>query len=269
MANKQVDNSKYIEIEKVVNSYKASEDGAAEKLIELFQPILRKYKNVICYGKTELSSQTVRSFVKLFARRDINISLYRRSAVARKVAEDAISLISSMFCMYEPEEIDNILITVLLGLAQKYKTYDGRAQFHMYVSSCFHYRLYEQLMILVDDPVNLCNLQDAQFHDNYKESATYDDYDLEVPAPNIAKLVNKSITSDEVGEGWLLGVNCDVFAYFTPAERKLLKLKFVDGLSDDEIAEEMCVCRHTIMRKRQKLIKDLSVYATSKGLLRG
>lgn len=269
MANKEIDLTKYIKIEDAVNRYKSGDANAAAELIEMFQPILRKYKNVICYGKTELSSKSVRSFIKMFTNGEINISQYKRSGTAVKVASDAVSLIHNMFYMYEPNEVDSILTMVLLNLAQKYKTYDGRAQFHSYVISCFHFRVYEQLMILVDDTVNICQLGDKKFHDNYREVSQNDNYDLEKPRRAVARLIAHMPESDEVGDDWILGVKCDVFKNFTQLERKIFKLKFVDKLSDEEVSDELSVCRHTIMRRRQKLVKELECHAASLGMLRG
>lgn len=261
----------YAQIEEVVNRYKGGDNEAGLEILALCKGFTDKFKNAICYGKSDLSNRSIRAFISMFIPRNatsIKLSSYKRSHNAVRIAEDTAITIMKAFYMYEPDEIDNIIAVVLLALAKKYRNLNGMNTFYAYITSCFHYRLYEQLKILLDDTVNLAYYRGNNYHENLIENATYDNYDLN----DLGFARNKLIVyeeSDEVGDNWLLGYDNELLKQLSPVEKKILMYKFVHKLSDEEIGEHLGCSRHTILRRRTKLLANLEEYARQKGLLKG
>lgn len=260
----------YAKIEELVNSYKSGNNQSGLDIIECCKPFTNKFKNLICYGQLDLSNRSIRAFINMFVPNHfkIDIRLYRKSPSAMTLAESAAEFIRDQFYAFEPVEIDNIISIIILGLAKKYERKEDRNTFYAYLSSCFHYRLHDELIPMIRDMVHTCAMYGEEYDDNCLEASHTDTYNLNtIPSP-INKLIVEEST-DEVSDNWLLGHDADIFSCFTPFEKKILLLKYVKGLTDEEIGEQLGSCRLTIFRKRTKIVKALEEYAMMKGLLKG
>lgn len=260
----------YAQIEEVVNRYKDGDDGAGNEILALCKGFTNRYKRVICEGKPDLNNRSIRTFMSMFKPKSastIKLYNYKRSIKAVELSESIAFNIKKMFYMYEPDEIDNIIAVVLLRLAKKYRNIDGRNNFYAYITSCFHFRIYEELKILLDDLVNLAYVQGNEYHENMIEYSNCDDYNLDILPNKRNKLVVKE-DSDEVGDNWLLGCG-ELLNELSPVDKKILMLKYVKKMSDEEIGEVLGCSRHTVMRRRPKLLAELEQYARNKGLLKG
>jgi DNA-directed RNA polymerase specialized sigma24 family protein len=70
-----------------------------------------------------------------------------------------------------------------------------------------------------------------------------------------------AIPHEELDINWVYGYTCsEAFEQFTPLDRKILRMRYVEGLSDAEIARTTGYHINTINRRRNQSKKALEPY---------
>lgn len=264
----------YTTTEMLVQDYKNNVPGAAEKLLEAFDRFLSKFSHIIVDSAIDLSNRCTRKFIGLFmTNKDMmkNMHQVSRSKKGMEQAGIAVTTLSSFFMSrYEKDEIQNIIAMTLLECAAKYKKLtDDKPMFHTYVLKCYHYRLYHNLMGTLDDSLSLAMSEKYYnpIHNNHLETSDDDTYNL----AEYDSILDKLYVEDdiEVDDNWIMGITADMFSEYSPLSRKILKLKFVDNYTDEEVAEVLAVSRKTVNEKKIALIKAIEKDVKSLGLLKG
>lgn len=254
--------NKYQEIEKLVLEYQSGGTHIAEELVKHYKGFMNKYLDVVCEGNINLSNKSVRSFVALFfsdkqAKR--KVGQYYRSPYIVIQSAVSVNVIHNTFVTFDKEEIENILIQVLLEMATKYKPIDSTPRFQMYLMSSYHFRVYHSLIALTKDPL-FRSVQDGLYFDE-ENILSYDEINENIMEIRYPTLLTESDTL--VDDNWIAGfTTSELFSYLSPVDRKILKLSYVDKLTDAEIADIFGSCRATINRRKSQskriLIKKLS-----------
>lgn len=264
----------YTTTELLVQDYKNNKPGAAEDLLASFDKFLSKFSHIIVNSAIDLSNRCTRGFIGLFmANKDMmkNMHQVSRSKAGMECAGVAVTTLSSFFMSrYEKDEIENIIAMTLLECATRYKKLtEEKPMFHTYLLKCYHYKLYHNLMGSLDDSLSLAMSEKYYnpIHNNHADTSVDDEYNLVQYNPVLDKLYTED--DIEVDDNWIMGITANLFSDYSPLSRKILKLKFVDNYTDEEVAEVLAVSRKTVNEKKIALIKTIERDVRNLGLLKG
>ncbi len=255
----------YEETEALVLAYQENKSGAAEQLLIAFKEYMAQFVNLIKKGTISASRRGQRQFISLYISNPLtraNLHRFRRSRFAHNEIYKITNSIKGFFSKYSYEEIIQETALALLTLAKRYKSPDGKPRFHYYVDKTFAYQLHRQLRTLISDPVvfqaknnqSFDSDEDADYLSQYIES------DMDHSDEWIASMEASSIEDDmdEINDNWVNGLTCsDSFHTLSIFDRKIIKLYYIDELTDQQIANILGTCRATINRRRLATIAKL------------
>jgi RNA polymerase sigma factor (sigma-70 family) len=284
MRNKQyeVDYSKdYQRVHDLVYEYKNGSMDAADKLLESFAKFLSNYAVLIKYGKYNLNYYSVRSFIKLFIedpkdRKLLNSHFYNQYA-GKNVVFSTINTIMNIFHESSSEDIKQDLKIIFFNMCQKYK--DVRPSFHTYIDKNFHYYAYRYWEKTIRDPIGRGSsvsistpiksikfvedtnltfadiLEDVQskVENDYTLNKITVYYDIKTSSIPVAygEESNDTYNNTFLNTNWINGITCSTaFKILTPLERKIIKLWYIDNLTDKEIGDKFGICRGSINKRR-------------------
>lgn len=284
MRNKQyeVDYSKdYQRVHDLVYEYKNGSMDAADKLLESFAKFLSNYAVLIKYGKYNLNYYSVRSFIKLFVedpkdRKLLNSHFYNQYA-GKNVVFSTINTIMNIFHESSSEDIKQDLKIIFFNMCQKYK--DVRPSFHTYIDKNFHYYAYRYWEKTIRDPIGRGSsvsistpiksikfvedtnltfadiLEDVQskVENDYTLNKITVYYDIKTSSIPVAygEESNDTYNNTFLNTNWINGITCSTaFKILTPLERKIIKLWYIDNLTDKEIGDKFGICRGSINKRR-------------------
>jgi RNA polymerase sigma factor (sigma-70 family) len=284
MRNKQyeVDYSKdYQRVHDLVYEYKNGSMDAADKLLESFAKFLSNYAVLIKYGKYNLNYYSVRSFIKLFVenpkdRKLLNSHFYNQYA-GKNVVFSTINTIMNIFHESSSEDIKQDLKIIFFNMCQKYK--DVRPSFHTYIDKNFHYYAYRYWEKTIRDPIGRGSsvsistpiksikfvedtnltfadiLEDVQskVENDYTLNKITVYYDIKTSSVPVAYGEENHDTYNNtfLNTNWINGITCSTaFKILTPLERKIIKLWYIDNLTDKEIGDKFGICRGSINKRR-------------------
>jgi hypothetical protein len=252
----------YRYIDELVIRYQDNEgrEEAATELLEAFKPYLTKYFRIIRSGILNLKDIDTRKFISLFiADGRIRRALCRKrlSGDVKNAAFSAAHLICSSFELTSSEDIQQQLSCILLVLANRYLQKRKRLTFAGYVFNAFRFELYRTVEVHTTDPLTyasslIITYNDGEFIEETTDFAISTEF---LQARYIA------IPDEELDTNWIYGLTChDWFLEFTPLERLILRMSYVDGLSDMEISKRTGYHINTINRRRNAAKKELMKY---------
>jgi DNA-directed RNA polymerase specialized sigma24 family protein len=249
----------YEECNRLVLAYRDDNDAdAAEQLMNSFEGYLMKYYNVIRKGKVDMTQRYIREFVKLYMKNEYcrrHIHQFGRMPIVKKEIYSVTDSIKKLCEPYSDDELWNELYVALLTMAKRYQSPDGKPRFHHYILRAFHYQLRRQLQTLVSDPIVFKMASNVLYFDEDHEDdgyVTFDADSMEDQTPTFT--IEEEM--DGINDNWILGLTTEPeYSEFTIMERKIIKLYYVDELSDQAIADQLGVCRATINRRRNR-VKD-------------
>ncbi len=284
MRNKQyeIDYSKdYQRVHDLVYEYKNGSMDAADKLLDAFAKFLSNYAVLIKFGKYNLNYYSVRSFIKLFIedpkdRKLLNSYFYNQYA-GRNIVFSTVNTIMNIFHESSYEDIKQDLKIIFFNMCQKYK--DVRPSFHTYIDKNFHYYAYRYWEKTIRDPIGRGSsvsistpirsmkftedtnitfadiLEDVQskVENDYTLNKITVYYDIKASAIPVVYGEETSDTYNNtfLNTNWINGITCSTaFKILTPLERKIIKLWYIDNLTDKEIGEKFGICRGSINKRR-------------------
>lgn len=240
----------YEELEVTVQAHRRGDSKASLKLMNGFASYMNKYKNLIRYGNADIADKEIRGFISLFMPKEKGAQLhqFRRNKNAVYDMYKTISIVQDLFKHYSDDEIEHELYTALFELASRYKSHGN--YFHTYVQRAYRYQLHRQLKGLLDSQLVASSLS-LPYND---EMYQYEDGDFSRDViEETHLLINEPL--DDINDNWVNGLTAsDVFYDLTKTQRRILKLYYVDDLTDEEIADQLGVCRATANRRRLRAI---------------
>lgn len=254
----QYSNEQHSHIDSLVKMYQDGDKQAAEELIERFNPYLMKFFNILRKGVIDLSDYDSRKFISLFViNKEVRrvIVYNRQSNNTRHIAYVTTSRVANSFVTTDSEEIYSILVCVLLTLANRFVK--KRVNFAGYVFNAYKFELYRTITPHTTDPLTYATTSTISYCDTeYIDNSDFTDD----PAVNAEELhiVNEDM---DIDYNWIHGLTCsEAFSRLTTFDRVLLKLSYVDGMSDQEISNLTGYHRVSITRKRLAIKKALQDY---------
>lgn len=244
----------YEELEVIVQAHRDGDTQATERLIGAFWAFIQKYVRVISQGKADIADRNIRQFSRLFMPKEEGSTVFqfRRSEKAKNSFNKAIENIHYLFRNNSYNEVLNEAILAFLTMAERYNSKGNF--FHLYVEKAFHFQYYRQLKSLLE--LNPSNNRISYYDEYYTgdegeySSNIIDDTRFWVDEP-----------LEEVNENWINGLTTgEYFDDLTPTQRRILKLNYVDGNTDEEISHIMGVCRATINRRKKSAERMIEVH---------
>ena len=249
-------------------------------ICEAFKNMIWIYVHIICrQNGFKINRLRDRKFVSLFCPKYIYkfIENNRMSANIRNVLYDGAQFIRYIFRVYNEDEIMDECRIVLLEMATKYRDYT-RPSFHTFVDRVYHYKLFSQLLGLIRDPYVR------------KDHYDFDEYVFAVENSSNLVVQNLLVEDDSVKDfeaadskidfyyqtkdrrtvlkepdimdldiNWELGNTATgVFRDITATERKILKLKYFNNLSDADIAAQLGMSMSVVSSKRRACVAHIT-----------
>lgn len=251
--------------EQIVADYQARVEGASQRLVDAYEGYLVNFLNLLNQGEMDFNDKPLRNFLTLFVKDPalkVKIHQWKYSRLGRMEILRLKNMVAEQFKSFTREELWNELVLVLLEMADRYKPRE-KTGFHNYMFKAFHYWVYRSLMRLISDPLvwngdrNIdVNEQFALYQGQYQQPSAAPEA---IHDTNKESLLAIDEAMDEINENWINGLTCsETFAELNPFERRILKLYYVDGLEDAEIAERLGCCRATVNRRRLKAKRKIA-----------
>lgn len=257
-------NDEYKEIESLVMTYKLQFDEeasreeialakkAAEKLIQKFDPLIKKYLNSIKCTHIDFDDPDTKRFVLCFVRETSLKKALRstkQSAQMRHEIYRRFNFVTETYGRLSTEEIMIDLQMLLLVLAKRYK--DLGRNFCAYLYNTYRYEVSRHIKKFIKNPQNI----------EYKKF-TYEDY-----MQTQEDIADSYDLEDQIYENnmgvpdttWINGTSCsEGFQKLTPFERKLIVKYYIEDYNDRQIAETFAMHINTCNQKRRQAVIKLA-----------
>lgn len=250
----------YEECDRLVLAYRDDNDSdAAQSLLDAFEGYIVKYYNVIRRGKVAINDRDIREFLKLYMKNEYcrrHIHQFKRMPIVQQEIYKVSDSVKNLCQPYNDEELLNEIYVAFLTMAKRYQSPDGKPRFHAYILQAFHYQLRRQLQTLVSDPIVFKMASNIKYFDeDYEQNEQNSDYDssrLEDQTPTFT--IEEEF--DTINDNWVLGYTTGKeYRDLTIMERKIIKMYYLDEMSDQDIADQLGTCRATVNRRRNR-VKD-------------
>lgn len=252
----------YEELELIVQAHREGDEAATLRLINGFYAYMNRFKKLIVGGQADIADKELRGFVGLFMSKERAASLhqFRRNKNSLYEMYKTVGIIQDLFKPFHADEIEHELIATLLILAKRYKSHGN--YFHTYIQRAYRFQLQRQLKSLVDSQLITTSL--PYFDESYQDESG--DFSEEI-IENKHFFINEPL--DDINENWINGLTAsDTFHPLTKTQRRILKLYYMDDLTDDEIADKLGICRATANRRRKRAVATIEKeLAKSNGIL--
>jgi hypothetical protein len=258
---------RYQHIDQLVLRHQQGDEEATLELIEIFNPLFKKYTRIIKEGKLDLRDYETRSFICLFIadpeiRRKLKLSKIGRNT--RDAAYSALAVINTGFGSYAEEDLHHEQIVLLLKLAAK----PIKKSFCAFVRGSYKFELSQLVKKVIRNPLNKAypymEPEQERSEEVIESILTDDEY------PNLEPL-NFLLPVDEYGEldiNWCYGLGCgEVFESLTPFERQILKMHYIDRLGDAEISDQVGFHRNWVGIRRRNAVEKVFHQALKAGLI--
>ena len=262
----------YYTIHCLALEYKDGNKESGIALISKFYNLINGYSILFKTGTADVNNISIRNFIKYFAPNK-NITqlmfLNRYKTTDLNKTQNIINF-RLMTNNLSEEDFQQELYLALLKMATRYK--DTKPSFHTYVSKTFHFVLLESLKINfknvsinsnIIEPLTDENLLDDCFDVKFDMFINNLSYEIENSCHKI-KVKHCSIYSDDFfNDNWILGNYSSSYFYkFSNFEREIIRDNYILNIPDKSIALKYGLCKHTIFRKRNKILNDLlsSIY---------
>jgi DNA-directed RNA polymerase specialized sigma24 family protein len=247
----------YDHIDDLVIEFQEGNNECGHEIIEALNPYLVKFARIMQEGFINLKDKDTRKFISLFiADKETRKKLarYYQSTEVRYEAYKAASLIAQACSCMTQEDVDQELKTILLTLARRWKKTDNRRNFCGYVYNSFRYELYRSLSEITKNPLTYRSVDNIRYND--EENIIYSDID-DVTLDDLIILV----CPEDLDNSWVRGLTCsDGFLQLTPLQRFIVREYYINGFTDQMIADKVSMHINTIRINRNKSINILREY---------
>lgn len=220
---------------------------AIQKLLQNFEPLMKKYMLIVQSGIWNWNDKESKDFVSNF----INDIELRRALGRKKQTNyykhkiyEAFNFVKETYGKTPIEEMYIDMQVLFMNVAKRYKQVGKN--FCAYVRNSYKFELARHIKKCFKEPLNvtykLHEYNTNTLRDNKMESYVdnYEESDTGIP------------TLD-----WINGACGEVFADFTPLERRILSKYYLENWNDRQIAENFGLHLNTINSKRRAAVKKL------------
>lgn len=227
-----------------------------QELLNRFQPLFKKYINLLKTGQINFNNLEQKLFVSLFVNDPLlKKAMFSKSGLDKQTKAQISARFNFVKETYGNQDEYNILTdlyVIFLTLARRYKK--KNRSFACYVYNSIRFEVYRMINKYTHNPVNIHykNLSYEEcLENNYWEFA--DDSVL-----SIEEQVEFNEEAD-INYQWIQGVTCsEVFKKLTPLERKIVTKYYLEGASDKQVANEYKLHINTCNSKRHTAIEKIA-----------
>lgn len=254
---KKFDSESYEHVENLVEQYQQGNSEVALELLDLFKGYLGKYFLLIKEGMINFDDRDTRNFLNLFISDKQTRTALKRSRQSSEVRTEAHkaahSLQSRCKCL-DKDDLEQEIACAFLTLVNRYEKKGKNKNFAGYLYNSYRYELYRQIEKITKDPVGFASEYNISYDDEENIPLIEGDSSGSINFEDLP-----SIIGDELSTNWIHGNTAsEIFENLTPFDRLILKLYYVDGLRDHEIATKTGYHRQWIIRKRHAAIKHIA-----------
>lgn len=225
---------------------------AGNKLLEKFEPLLRKYHTLLTTGQIDWNDTEMKHFVSNFIdKKELRRALQRKKqrACYRSEIYSKFNFIKETYGSLSEAEIKSDLQTLLLTIAKRYKQMNRN--FCSYVYNVYRFEVCRFIKSFIKDPINV-SYKNLEYEDcingnNDKDmKSSYEDnyYEDLTGIPN----------SD-----WILGTSCsEMFSNLSPTDRKILIKYYLEEWKDKQIADHFGMHINTVNQRRRSAAKKIA-----------
>ena len=220
--------------------------------MQRFEPLFKKYLNLIKSGKINFQDKEMKRFVLCF---NGNIAVKKalkkdyQNTSAKKEAIKNFNFVKETYGQADSDEIRADLYTAFFTLVKRYKKM-GR-NFCGYLYNAYCYEVYRLIKKYIKDPTNII----------YRK-AEYEDIMQTYNETIIDECFEDRIYEDNMGlpdVSWISGESCsELFGMLEPFDRKLLIKYYLEDYNDRQMAEELGMHANTVNQQRRKAVLKLA-----------
>lgn len=251
----------YRDLDKLVIAYRdEGDEEAAAKIIDAFEGYMVKYFNLIRKGRAVFDDRDIREFIKLYTANEYarrNIHRYKYMPAVHHEMQSVADRIRKLYQYCSDDDLIHEIYIAILTMAKRYNPPDKEPRFHTYMVRAFHYQLRRQLQAIIDEELAFKTVDYMAIAEHMREESEYDYYEVEDTSE-----VNPDFTiegsMEAFNENWVLGYTTDpIYMDLTVMERRILKMYYIEEMSDQKIADQLGTCRATINRRRNRTKEEL------------
>jgi DNA-directed RNA polymerase specialized sigma24 family protein len=248
-------------LQEIIKKAKTGDDKSQRELLKVFDNFLKKYVNLLYYGRYSLSDYDIRKFIGLFVP-DPQVRFYlarnKLNKSGRDQVAEAINGIIYMTKRYGT--IEDVRQTVHFTFLQCINRYErkGSVPFAGFLYSYFFYMLKKNVDTLLIDQLGRKTFPLVVEEDSGQDDG--EDLKIQFTGPS-APAAENFIGPDIIDELWVMGDTAmEPFDKLTMQERQLIKWRFVDGYKSSHIARKTTEHPNTVRDHFNKIrmkLKDI------------
>lgn len=253
------DKSKYEKLHNAVLAYQSGNSEASNYIIDAYTKsgFFYMYIKIFTENRIDKYSRRMISFLKLFGKGEIEKKIYELYLVYQQSG-------------LTRDDIYTECIITILELAKKYRS--NTPSFHLYINKVFNYYLKNRIEHLLKDTYNRNAIEEiddelifTEIDYVYNEIADKLDYHYATRSCRIPMIKSKEIFD----MNWVNGITCsDMFKSLSKLDRSIIKLYYIDKLTDERIANKLGYrSRVSINRRRSKIKTRIGNYGKDYNLL--
>jgi len=263
------------DLKELATSYQNGDSHAGAKLLEIYSLVIDTFFYLIKRNKYNMHNDSVRSLISAFigtknkealiSAKKIRRNLRRNNPgneALRELHEKA-SLIYYACLDLSDDEVLQELRTIFLVLIYKWKDV-VKVPFSGYIRACFKWGVKDWLKRWLHE--NHKGGFFLEYIDGMTEASVancgtfkYTTEGQKIPLGILEKNTTLPLTSEVIIDDlWIVGITCEVpYDILTTEERLFIKLKWIDGHTQREIAKILGYHPNTIVKKKKALLVKL------------
>lgn len=229
---------------------KKSKD-AAQLILKKFEPLIKKYLNLIKTGEIDYDDKDIKMFIYSFVSDQEQLKALKRkkqNAFLRSKISDTFNFIKESYGLLPDKEIIYDLNYILLLKAKKYKKMNRN--FCSYLYNSYRYEVSRHIKKFLKDPINI-GYKKMEYEDCI--NGHYDD--------NIDRIYEDRYNENSLGlpsASWLTGDCSNAFSNLSVLDRKIIVKYYLEEWKDKQIADFFGMHINTVNQRRRQAAKKIA-----------
>ena len=261
------------QVHKLALSFQDGDSEAGVELAAAFNGFLLKYVNLVSKGSFKMQDRALREFISLYVKNPEirkNKHQYAKSKAVRDQLRLTAEKIQYLYSDVPKEELMQYALIGLFTLAKRYNPKNNMPSFHMYADRAFHFHFHNEISVQINDPAAMHHTVSFDEHEHLMiddESAVLFEKALRRAEhqSKVKKMNTLCVQADQdpfdissLDLNWINGATCGYeFNKLSPFERNIIKMYYVNNMTDEKIANHFGMVRETITRKRNAAKKKI------------
>ena len=226
-------------------------DAAGVELLERFYPLFKKYLIVLTTGQINFKNMEQKQFVRMFVDTNGLKHALNMKKPPRDMKEAVVQKFNFIYESYGKQDECEILADLQMLFFVLVKRYrDVGKSFCCYIYNSFKFEVARWIKTYIKNPSNfhykVAELNEEEIHmqDTGYELVEDDKHETPFGSPDL---------------DWIIGTGCsELFADFSPLDRKIFVKYYLEDWNDAQIAEMMGVHINTANQRRKTITQKLA-----------